>query len=80
MNDLDLTVTTPAGAVLHANGRANPDDLNNVEMIEFEADEAGTYLARVEARAVPMGGSQPYALVVRGPQTEAATAAASEQP
>ena len=80
VNDLDLTVSTPAGAVLHANGRASPDDLNNVEMIEFEADEAGTYLARVQARAVPMGGSQPYALVVRGPQTEAATAAASEQP
>ena len=80
VNDLDLTVTTPAGAVLHANGRAEPDDLNNVEMIEFEADEAGLYLARVHARAVPMGGSQPYALVVRGPRTEAAAAAASEQP
>ena len=80
VNDLDLTVSTPAGAVLHANGRASPDDVNNVEMIEFEADEAGTYLARVQARAVPMGGSQPYALVVRGPRTEAATAAASEQP
>lgn len=80
VNDLDLTVTTPAGAVLQANGRASPDDVNNVEMIEFEADEAGTYLARVEARAVPLGGSQPYALVVRGPRTKAATAAASEQP
>ena len=80
VNDLDLTVTTPAGAVLHANGRAEPDDLNNVEMIEFEADEAGVYLARVHARAVPLGGSQPYALVVRGPRTEAAAAAASEQP
>lgn len=80
VNDLDLTVETPSGAVLRANGRDEPDDLNNVEMIEFEADEAGTYLARVEARAVPLGGSQPYALVVRGPRTEAATAAALEQP
>ena len=80
VNDLDLTVTTPAGAVLHANGRAEPDDLNNVEMIEFETNDAGTYVARVAARAVPMGGSQPYALVVRGPRTEAATAAALEQP
>ena len=71
---------TPSGKIRFANGRSGPDDLNNVEMIEFEADEAGTYLARVQARAVPMGGSQPYALVVRGPRTEAAAAAASEQP
>lgn len=80
VNDLDLTVRKPSGARLHANGRTRPDDLNNVEMIEFEADEAGIYLARVEARAVPWGGSQPYALVVRGPRTEAAAAVASEQP
>ena len=80
VNDLDLTVTTPAGAALFPNGRAAPDDLNNVEMIEFEADEAGVYLARVQARAVPLGGSQPYALVVRGPRTTAAAAATTEQP
>ena len=71
---------TPSGNIRFANGRSGPDDLNNVERIEFEADEAGAYLARVEARAVPLGGSQPYALVVRRLQTEAATAAASEQP
>ena len=80
VNDLDLTVDTPSGAVLHANGRNQPDDLNNVEMIEFEADEAGVYLARVEARAVPLGGSQPYALVVRGPRTSAPAAATAETP
>ena len=80
VNDLDLTVTTPSGAMRHPNGRGAADDVNNVEMIEFEADEAGTVLARVTARAVPWGGSQPYALVVRGPRTEAAAAAASEQP
>ena len=80
VNDLDLTVTSPDGAVLHANGRTRPDDLNNVEIIEFEADEAGVYLARVEARAVPMGGSQPYTLVVRGPQSPVAAAATTETP
>ena len=73
-------MATPSGAVLRPNGRAGPDDVNNVETIEFEADEAGIYLARVEARAVPMGGSQPYALVVRGPRTKAVAAAASENP
>ena len=78
VNDLDLTVTAPDGAVLHANGRKSSDDLNNVEMIEFDADEAGTYLARVEARSVPLGGSQPYALVVRGPRIPAARAAPLE--
>ena len=80
VNDLDLTVRTPAGALAHANGRSGPDDLNNVEMIEFEADEAGVYLARVEARAVPLGGSQPYALVVRRPRTPAPAAATAETP
>lgn len=80
VNDLDLTVRKPSGALLHANGLPGSDDVNNVEMIEFEADEAGTYLARVAARAVPWGGSQPYALVVRGPRTPAAPAATSETP
>ena len=80
VNDLDLTVQTPAGAIARANGRSRPDDLNNVEMIEFEADELGVYTARVEARRVSMGGSQPYALVVRGPRTNAAAAATMEIP
>ena len=80
VNDLDLAVQKPSGAVVHANGQAEPDAKNNVEMIEFEADEAGTYLARVEARTVPMGGSQPYALVICRPRMEAAKAAALEKP
>ena len=80
VNDLDLTVQTPSGKVLHANGRSSPDAENNVEQIEFEADEVGAYVARVAARAVPMGGSQPYALVVRKPGTETASAATAEQP
>jgi hypothetical protein len=40
-------------------------------MIEFEADEAGTYTVTVNARTVPSGGSQAYALVVRGPDVPA---------
>ena len=80
VNDLDLSVKTPGGAILHANGRAGPDDVNNVEMIMFNANEKGGYEVRVEARTVPMGGTQPYALVIRGPRTEAADAAALETP
>ena len=79
VNNLDLTVQTPTGAVLHANGGGAPDRRNNVEMNEFTADEQGIYRARLEARTVPMGGSQPYALIIRGPRTDAATAV-QEQP
>ncbi len=80
VNDLDLTVRKPSGTLLHANGRTSPDAENNVEMIEFDADETGIYVVRVEARSVPMGGSQPYALVVRGPWTKPAAADALEKP
>jgi hypothetical protein len=80
VNDLDLTVQKPSGKIMYANGRTEPDAENNVEMIEFNADEAGIYMARVEARTVPMGGFQPYALVVRGPRMEAAPAAILEKP
>ena len=80
VNDLDLSVRTPSGTILRPNGSSSSDAENNVEQIEFEADEAGAYVARVEARAVPMGGTQPYALVIRKPGTEAASAATAEQP
>ena len=75
VNDLDLTVRTPAGTVLQANGGGTPDNRNNVELIEFTADEQGAYQVRVEARAVSMGGSQPYALVIRRSRSDAAAAA-----
>ena len=67
VNDLDLTVVKPGGTTNYANGRTSVDATNNVEMIEFAADEAGTYTVRVAARTVPSGSPQAYALVVRGP-------------
>jgi hypothetical protein len=67
INDLDLTVIKPGGTTNFANNRTSKDATNNVEMIEFAADEAGTYTVVVAARTVPQGGSQAYALVVRGP-------------
>lgn len=70
VNDLDLKVQKPLGTMLYANNRTSADATNNVEMIEFEADEAGTYTVTVNARTVPFGGSQAYALVVRGPAEE----------
>jgi hypothetical protein len=69
VNDLDLTVQKPSGGFLYPNGRADADATNNVEMVEFVPDEVGTYTVRVVGRSVPMGGSQDYALVVRGFKT-----------
>ena len=72
VNDLDLTVRKPGGTILFANGLTNCDALNNVEMIEFAPDEAGDYEIRVAGSTVPEGGSQDYALVVRGVLTRVA--------
>ena len=66
VNDLDLTVLKPSSTTLYANGRASVDATNNVEMIEFEPNETGAYTVRVVGRTVPSGGSQAYALVIRG--------------
>ncbi|HRZ11713.1 MAG TPA: S8 family serine peptidase [Kiritimatiellia bacterium] len=66
VNDLDLTVLKPSSTTLYANGRTSVDATNNVEMVEFEPNETGTYTVRVVGRTVPSGGSQPYALVIRG--------------
>lgn len=66
INDLDLTVRKPSGTILYANGRSGLDATNNVEHLEFAPDEAGTYSVRVAGRTVPSGGSQAYALVIRG--------------
>lgn len=66
VNDLDLTVRKPGGTILYANGRSSVDATNNVEMIEFALDETGDYSVRVSGRTVPSGGSQAYALIIRG--------------
>jgi len=70
VNDLDLTVKKPSGSNLYANGKTYLDATNNVEMIEFAADETGIYTVTVNARTVPSGSSQPYALVIRGPKAD----------
>ncbi len=70
VNDLDLTVRKPSGTLLYANGSTTLDSTNNVEMIEFAADEVGTYTVQVAARTVPFGTNQAYAMVVRGPMAD----------
>ena len=73
VNDLDLSVTTPSGEVLHPNKLDAPDRANNVELVEFEAAETGAYGVRVVARNIakvlPDGAGQPFSLVMRGPRT-----------
>lgn len=71
VNDIDVSVRTPSGTILYPNGLSWPDDLNNVEMIEFAPNESGLYSVEVSGRNVPMGDTQPYALVVRGRDTGA---------
>ena len=72
VNDLDLTVTSPSGTVYYPNNLSGLDHTNNVEFIEFTAAETGTYSVKVNGYSVsktsPHGG-QPFALVMRGPET-----------
>ncbi|MBR6022180.1 MAG: S8 family serine peptidase, partial [Kiritimatiellae bacterium] len=75
VNDLDLTVTSPSGTVFYPNNLATNDRLNNVEFIEFSAPEKGPYTVTVSGYNVPETrpyGSQPFALVMRGPETSLA--------
>lgn len=80
VNDLDLTVVKPDGTALHLNGLGEADRRNNIESLEFRADMPGVWTVRVKAYnvavAAPNGG-QPYALVLRGPETEAPERAAA---
>jgi uncharacterized repeat protein (TIGR01451 family) len=66
VNDLDLVVTGPGGAVYRGNSSASGDRLNNVEGIVIDHPPAGQYRVEVNGYNVPIG-SQPYALAVAGP-------------
>lgn len=75
VNDLDLTVTSPSGTVYYPNNYGDLDHTNNVEFIEFTAPEAGSYTVNVNAYEINETdgvGSQPFALVMRGPVTPTA--------
>ena len=78
VNDLDLTVTSPSGTVYYPNNLTGLDHTNNVEFIEFTASETGDYAVKVNGYSVsktsPHGG-QPFALVMRGPETDLEEAA-----
>lgn len=73
VNDLDLEVDTPVGAIYLGNvfaaGRSSSggarDDRNNVEQVHIEAPDIGRYVLRVRGMAVNQG-AQGFALVVTG--------------
>ncbi len=65
VNDLDLWLVDPAGALHHPNGLEGPDSLNNVEVVDVPGASTGLWTLVVSARNVPQG-PQPYALYLRG--------------
>jgi len=87
VNDLDLTVTAPSGAVYNGNDFTAPfndaaDRLNNVENVLINAPETGSYRVTVKGYNIP-SGPQRFALVASGgfgPDTPAPTPAPAPQP
>ena len=73
VNDLDLVVTSPGGAVYRGNvfsggwsqTGGSADRTNNVENVYVQSAEAGTWTVEVRGYNVPMG-PQPFALVADG--------------
>jgi hypothetical protein len=78
VNDLDLRVTTAAGATMYGNEPLHPgqpDRLNNVEGVSIDAPAGGKYTINVSAARISSGPRQPYALVITGDfTTDSATA------
>jgi Subtilase family len=66
VNDLDIRVVTPSGAVLYPNGGAQPDRLNNVEAIAVAQPVTGAYSVTIRANRIGSGVRQGYALVMTG--------------
>ncbi|HEY8849119.1 MAG TPA: S8 family serine peptidase [Thermoanaerobaculia bacterium] len=69
VNDLDLRVIDPSGALRYGNDvlhPGQPDRLNNVEAVAFAQPFAGTYTLTISANHLGLGPRQSYALVVTG--------------
>jgi hypothetical protein len=72
VNDLDLEVQAPGGAVYKGNVYSGGwsctggsyDRINTVECVHLSAPTTGTYTVRVIGHDVPVGSGQPYALVL----------------
>ncbi|KAL6760973.1 peptidase S8/S53 domain-containing protein [Haematococcus lacustris] len=67
VNNLDLRVTTPSGAVLWGNDVRGGDRRNNVEKLVIPRPQSGVYFIQVDAPYLFIDARpQPYSLVVQG--------------
>ncbi len=66
VNNLDLSVTAPDGAVLWGNGVTNGDRRNTFETVDIASPLTGVYTVTVRGSNVAQGGSQPFAVVMHG--------------
>lgn len=66
VNNLDLKVEGPDGAIYWGNRVQDGDTLNNVETVDISNPPVGEYKVIVRARNVAVGGKQPFALAVLG--------------
>ena len=66
VNDLDVRLIGPDGAVHYPNGRREPDRLNNVEVITVSQPSAGTWTVAISAERLGLGPRQGYASVITG--------------
>ncbi|MEL7248022.1 MAG: S8 family serine peptidase [Bacteroidota bacterium] len=64
VNDLDLSIIDPNGNVMHPNGLASADRVNNVEKIFIPSDNVieGTYTIRIDGYNTPTNRRQPFAV------------------
>ncbi|MCL5256693.1 MAG: S8 family serine peptidase [Chloroflexi bacterium] len=65
VNDLDLRIKAPDGAIIWGNGASGGDTTNNVEGVRIASPVTGTYEIGIRARNVPEG-PQPFALAASG--------------
>ncbi|MHB0970883.1 MAG: S8 family serine peptidase [Thermoanaerobaculia bacterium] len=79
VNDLDLEIVAPNGALHRGNETLHPgapDRLNNVEQIAVGAAERGKWRVTVRSHAIRQGAAQGYALVLLGDFVDARRRAA----
>jgi PKD repeat protein/subtilisin family serine protease len=72
VNDLDLRVGGPGGALYYGNEAVGGDRLNNVEGVIIPSPAPGMYTVTIQGFNIPIA-TQPYALAVSGPLVDAAT-------
>lgn len=63
LNDLDIMVIAPSGAVSYGNNIPG-DEFNTVERVVIETPEVGEYIVYVTAKVLALGENQAYGIVI----------------